>query len=216
MEKPLPQPGDDDGSGRVPRPNWRGPFRPLPKGEQTADGFRRTPVMNCFVNLNVLCGLVVSDPKQIQTRDGSVVAAFTMQLERIGPEGQTLPHSLSHPLVKTFGITAQKVLDRVEKFDVVLVVGHLERDGYGQRFCEAGSPIAKRGPILVNADYVRIMPIRRGFRKGSVLVPVAEFRRLKLLEKHFDPEKTWVPPEALERYSLDDLVEPDEMDGILE
>ena len=174
---------------------------------------------NLFANECMLMGQLPWAPTRHISDAGNLWTTFDLQVHKVGPDSDYVKGESFRILCKAWGHTAQKMVERCPRFAHVLLMGGLAPDVYSTKQIQllsrdghrdAGKNYS-RGVLCFHVSFARI--IRKPARKDekTMRVPKDEYRRLKSMERHFDPKGEWLDPEVARRYDLGD----DEFDDLL-
>lgn len=174
---------------------------------------------NLFINSVTLMGMVPFAPEpRIAKNTGSLWTTFDLSVHSVQFDGSYKPGESVTILCKAWGETARKMVDRCPAKTFVLVRGSLAPDEYTNKNIRALELAAgksrnksRRGVVVLHVELARI--VRKSVEtQKTIRINRDEYRRLKALEKHHDPDGTWLDPEVMARYNLGD----DEFDSLTE
>lgn len=160
-----------------------------------------------------LMGMVVLPPVPKISTGGDLWCFWTMHFQDFTAKNDS--SRSFRVLCKAWNFTAQRMVDTCKKHDQVLVQGRLIQDTYWrevlrghQKTVPQLDALRKRGVLCIAVSQARLVsrPGNR-FIKGHVQVPVAEYKRLKMMERELDPQGNWIPSEVLDRYRDEDLLD---------
>lgn len=165
---------------------------------------------NLYINTVTLMGLVPFAPTaRISKSTGALWTTFDLSVHSVGGDGQYRSGESFVAMCKAWGHTARGLVDRVAAKSFVLVHGSIAPDQYSTKRIrlmehQTDQPRKKstRGIVCIHVDQARL--IRKPVdARATINIRRDEYRRLKALEKHFDPHGGWLDPAILARYDLD-------------